>query len=54
MSETTDQTPDSEPQVELEGGTYDIIRNRLTSQGKELRSRLAQLNDARRARRLLE
>ena len=49
MSETTDQTPDSEPQVELEGGTYDIIRNRLTSQGKELRSRLAQLNDARRA-----
>jgi hypothetical protein len=49
MSETTDQTPDSEPQVELEGGTYDIIRNRLTSQGKELRSRLTQLNEARRA-----
>ncbi|MDA1054358.1 MAG: DNA repair ATPase [Planctomycetota bacterium] len=49
MSETTpDQTPNAEPQVELEGGTYEIIRNRLVSHGKEMRSRLAQLNEARR------
>ncbi len=35
------------PQNELEAGTYEIIRNRLTSHGKELRRRLDQLNDAR-------
>ena len=34
-------------QQQLEGGTYEIIRNRLQKQGTELRSRLANLNDAR-------
>ncbi len=49
MSEPTpDQTPHAEPPVELEGGTYEIIRNRLASQGKDMRARLAQLNEARR------
>ena len=49
MSELTpDQTPNAAPPIELEGGTYEIIRNRLVSQGKEMRSRLAQLNEARR------
>ncbi len=33
---------------ELERGTYEIIRNRLRSQGEELRQRMAQLNEARR------
>ena len=32
----------------LEGGTYEIIRNRLDSQGEELRKRLDALNDKRR------
>ena len=49
MSDTSDQIPNPEPQVELEGGTYEIIRNRLVSHGKDMRSRLAQLNDARRS-----
>ncbi|MCA9121811.1 MAG: DNA repair ATPase [Planctomycetaceae bacterium] len=49
MSEPTPElTPNTERAVELEGGTYEIIRNRLISQGKEIRLRLAQLNDARR------
>ncbi len=48
MSETTEQTPNPEPPAELEGGTYEIIRNRLMSHGKEMRARLAKLNDARR------
>ena len=34
--------------IELESSTYDIIRNRLNSQAKDLRERLNQLNDARR------
>ena len=50
MPETTpEQTPNAEPQVELEGGTYEIIRNRLVAHGKEMRSRLTQLNEARRS-----
>lgn len=36
------ETPDR-----LEGGTYDIIRSRLSKQGEELRARLRQLNTAR-------
>ena len=32
----------------MESGTYEIIRNRLVSAGNELRSRLGQLNEARR------
>ncbi len=35
------------PAVELQGSTYEIIRNRLNTHGTELRSRLEQLNDAR-------
>ena len=31
--------------VQLEGGTYEIIRNRLDNQGQELRSRLDILNE---------
>ncbi|MGB0983413.1 MAG: DNA repair ATPase, partial [Saprospiraceae bacterium] len=34
-------------QQQLEGGTYEIIRNRLLKQGTELRSRLENLNGAR-------
>lgn len=33
--------------IGLESSTYEIIRNRLTNSGKELRSRLDQLNEAR-------
>ncbi|MFK7948388.1 MAG: DNA repair ATPase [Saprospiraceae bacterium] len=33
--------------TQLETGTYEIIRNRLLTQGSELRSRLANLNDER-------
>ena len=36
---------DAEPQ--LEGGTYEIIRNRLRGYGDELRARLARLNESR-------
>ncbi|MBI2477238.1 MAG: DNA repair ATPase, partial [Planctomycetia bacterium] len=50
MSEPTpEQTVNAEPPIELEGGTYEIIRNRLASHGKDMRSRLAQLNEARRS-----
>ena len=38
---TTDQTS------QLEGGTYEIIQQRLDTQKKELQNRLGQLNDAR-------
>jgi len=33
--------------IQLEGGTYEIIRNRLLKQGRELRGRLNDLNSAR-------
>jgi hypothetical protein len=46
---TPEQIPNAESPIELEGGTYEIIRNRLASQGKDMRSRLAQLNEARRS-----
>lgn len=50
MSEITSEQPaNAEPPIELEGGIYEIIRHRLVAQGKELRSRLAQLNEARRS-----
>ena len=45
MSETT-ETPEAPEQ--LESGTYEIIRGRLREHGKTLRSRLDQLNEARR------
>ncbi|MDP6444526.1 MAG: DNA repair ATPase, partial [Pirellulaceae bacterium] len=47
MAEAT--TTDAAPEAQLEGGAYEIIRNRLVTQGKELRDRLHQLNDARKA-----
>jgi len=34
--------------VQLEQGTYDIIRNRLRAQGDDLRKRMGQLNEERR------
>ncbi len=43
----TEQAPSSGDEIKLEGGTYEIIRNRLAAQGAELRTRLAKLNDAR-------
>ncbi len=48
MSETTDNQPnDNAPSVGLENSTYEIIRSRLLTSGSELRSRLDQLNEAR-------
>jgi DNA repair ATPase/ATPase family protein associated with various cellular activities (AAA) len=48
MAETQNETsPQSGAEVKLEGGTYEIIRNRLTTQGNELRGRLDKLNVAR-------
>jgi len=46
---TPEQIANAESPIELEGGTYEIIRNRLASQGKDMRARLAQLNEARRS-----
>ncbi len=40
----TDVAPE---RTQLRGGTYEILRTRLTSHGKELRSRLGKLNEAR-------
>ena len=42
-----ENTTEAAPQTELEAGTYEIIRNRLSSHGKELRGRLDKLNHAR-------
>ena len=39
--------PDAPTPVQLEGGTYEIIRHRLTGHGDELRARLEKLNAAR-------
>ena len=36
-----------DPSQRLEHGTYEVIRNRLSAGGKELRARLEQLNAAR-------
>ncbi|MBN1362780.1 MAG: DNA repair ATPase [Sedimentisphaerales bacterium] len=43
----TDSTNAAPEQTELRGGTYEILRSRLTNHGKELRSRLGKLNEAR-------
>ena len=48
MSQADTPTTEAEPQIALEGGTYEIIRNRLVSHGKEMRARLGKLNQARR------
>ncbi|SFQ59748.1 DNA repair ATPase [Hymenobacter arizonensis] len=45
MEPTTAPTPD----VKLEGGTYEILRNRLQKSGADLRTRLAALNTERKA-----
>ena len=50
MAETTTESPDAptgaEPAggVQLEGGTYEILRSRLSAHAKDLRSRMEQLN----------
>lgn len=47
MAEEVQNTPQADPK--LEGGTYEIIRNRLLNSGRDLRSRLQQLNEARKS-----
>ena len=48
MSEIANNSADATvPDVGLESGTYEIIRSRLQASGKVLRSKLEQLNDAR-------
>ena len=49
MAETSLATtpPETAPEIDLESGTYEIIRNRLAGFGKELDKRLHHLNDAR-------
>ncbi|MDB4731388.1 DNA repair ATPase [bacterium] len=42
-----ESAPQSEPQTQLESGTYEILRNRLRAHGDELRSRLNELNELR-------
>jgi MoxR-like ATPase len=42
-----DSTNAAPQQTELRGGTYEVLRTRLTNHGKELRSRLGKLNEAR-------
>ena len=48
LSDTAAPDVKSDAPSELERGTYEIIRNRLRSQGEELRQRMARLNEARR------
>jgi hypothetical protein len=47
MADAGPNAPGSKPDIQLEGGTYEIIRNRLNGHARELRSRLTQLNEAR-------
>ena len=48
MPESADNSAESAtPEVGLESGTYEIIRKRLLNCGRQLRSRLKQLNEAR-------
>jgi len=44
---TGDRQAEAPQPVQLQGGTYEILRARLLSQSKELRSRLNELNNAR-------
>ena len=46
-AEQESEIQQAEPQIELESSTYEIIRNRLSGDSKELRRRLEQLNEAR-------
>ncbi len=47
MVDPGSNAPGSEPEIQLEGGTYEIIRNRLNGHARELQHRLNQLNEAR-------
>ena len=47
MAQDVENTQDPSPDIELEGSTYEIIRNRLNGHAKELRSRLGKLNESR-------
>ena len=47
QADLENSTAESGPSQQLEGGTYEIIRNRLNGHGQELRSRLDQLNEGR-------
>ena len=40
MADDIQEKKDDAPEVALEGGTYEIIRNRLVTRGRELRERL--------------
>ncbi|MDJ0840924.1 MAG: DNA repair ATPase [Acidobacteriota bacterium] len=45
----SDAVEEQKQDVQLEGGTYEIIRNRLNGQADELRARLKKLNETRKA-----
>jgi hypothetical protein len=47
MSEEKNISEEKQPEIQLEEGTYEIIRGRLRKQGKELQNRLDQLNKSR-------
>jgi hypothetical protein len=47
MSEEKTKTQENQSEIQLEEGTYEIIRNRLLKQGEELRRRIDLLNSAR-------
>jgi len=47
MAQEVETTSDEAPEIQLEGSTYEIIRNRLNGHAKELRSRLGKLNESR-------
>ena len=49
MSEPSNTSAPDAPAVGLESSTYEIIRNRLLSSGKDLQARLDKLNEARKA-----
>jgi len=44
---TGEKTAEAQDQVQIRNGTYEILRSRLANHGKELRTRLDQLNKAR-------
>src|SRR5690606_12134185 len=46
-AEQANETENQAPPAAMESGAYEIIRNRLQQHGKELRSRLESLNEAR-------
>ena len=47
QAELDNSAAEAQPEIELQSGTYEIIRNRLSNHGKDLRARLDQLNEAR-------